>query len=100
MMSIVKQALAEKGDIRMQLREKNDIVLNVLDFAGQGAYYASHQTYIRQNAIYIIVFDVSRHLHKRNVMVPADERNPDLCDRSGTSFSCWNQKGKYHITYS
>ncbi|XP_056006947.1 probable serine/threonine-protein kinase roco6 [Ostrea edulis] len=89
LMSIVQQKLAENLDIGMQLRKKNDVVLNVLDFAGQGAYYASHQTYIRKNAIYVIVFDVSRDLDERKV-VPFG--------RPCSLFSCWTQKGKYHIT--
>lgn len=96
-MSNVEQKLADARDIRTQLRNENDVVLSVLDFAGQGVYYASHQTYMRKDAIYIVVFDVSRDLDEgkgnKDSMMFADDRTY-LCDRPHTSFSCWGQKGK------
>lgn len=101
LMSIVESKLAEARDIRLQLRNKTDVVLNVLDFAGQGAYYASHQTHMRKDAIYIIVFDVSRDLAGRRRdedYTESSDNKTYLCDRPDTSFSCWTQKGKYHVT--
>ncbi|XP_056007053.1 uncharacterized protein LOC125648776 isoform X2 [Ostrea edulis] len=99
MMSIVKSKLAEARDIRLQLRNKTDVVLNVLDFAGQGAYYASHQTHMRKDAIYIIVFDVSRDLAGRRRdedYTESSDNKTYLCDRPDTSFSCWTQKDYIH----
>jgi hypothetical protein len=97
--------LAKEEDIKTQLRNKEYTVLNILDFAGQGAYYASHQTYIRQDAIYIIVFNSSKNLDEKGKEEKEEEkfltRPPDsifhLCDRDKASFSYWTQKGKCHF---
>lgn len=88
-MSRVQQILTEEQHIERQLRNTDDVVLNALDFAGQGAYYASHQTYIRENAIYVLVFDASRELDQKKEVPP---------DGSWPLFSNWTQKGKYRIT--
>ncbi|XP_056007575.1 uncharacterized protein LOC125666226 isoform X2 [Ostrea edulis] len=99
LMPIVESKLAEGRNIGKQLRNKNDVVLNVLDFAGQGAYYASHQAHMRKNAIYIIVYDVSRDLAGRKEdedSTVSSDNTTYLCDRPDTPFSCWTQQDYIH----
>jgi GTPase SAR1 family protein len=95
LMLFLKQKKSEEQHIGRQLKKENDIVLDVLDFAGQGAYYATHQTYMRKDAIYIIVFDVSRDLDNAKYGEHAGESN--ICDRA---FSSWTQKGECILSYS
>ncbi|XP_062618758.1 uncharacterized protein LOC134280367 [Saccostrea cucullata] len=89
----IHRKLKEDESILAQLGNKNNIVLDVLDFAGQGAYYASHQTFIREDAIYIIVIDASRSVEEKcgeNKEIEV-AKNESL-DLSNTSFSNWCQK--------
>jgi GTPase SAR1 family protein len=93
LMSYLKQKKSEEGDIGRQLRKENSVVLDVLDFAGQGAYYATHQTYMRKDAIYIVVFDVSKGLN--TVKGGNDSEETTICDKA---FSSWTQRGKCHLS--
>jgi GTPase SAR1 family protein len=93
LMAYLNQKRSEEQDIGKQLKNENDIVLDVLDFAGQGAYYATHQTYIRKDAIYIVVFDVSRGLD--TAKDGKDSKSSNIFDKA---FSSWTQKGKCHFS--
>ncbi|XP_061191779.1 uncharacterized protein LOC133200032 [Saccostrea echinata] len=94
-----------KRNLKLRFGNKDDVVLDVLDFAGQGEYYASHQTYIRKDAIFILAIDTSKDFNQRkkhkereeNKSIPeAVNKNLFLCDRPGVAFTCWSPKDYFY----
>ncbi|XP_061170573.1 uncharacterized protein LOC133179912 [Saccostrea echinata] len=43
---------------------ENEISISMIDFAGQFAYYACHQIYMRSEAFYILVLDMSKDFYE------------------------------------
>ncbi|XP_062599299.1 uncharacterized protein LOC134260769 [Saccostrea cucullata] len=62
-------------------------LITLLDFAGQCAYYASHQIYLSPMAFYIFVVDMSKQIDKT-----ADE---ETCDQKDTIFEGWEYRDYY-----
>ena len=58
--SFLTEILKEKRD-----EEREDIILDVWDFAGQHLYYASHPFFFTRRAIYLLVHNLSKPLHSR-----------------------------------
>ncbi|XP_061170568.1 uncharacterized protein LOC133179908 [Saccostrea echinata] len=63
---------------------ENEISVSMIDFAGQFAYYACHQIYMRSEAFYILVTDMSKAFQDF-VCSETDE-----CE--GSIFSTWTYK--------
>ncbi|XP_062605626.1 uncharacterized protein LOC134267428 [Saccostrea cucullata] len=64
--------------------KENEISVSMIDFAGQFAYYACHQIYMRSEAFYVLVLDMSK-----------DFENFVCCERDecrGSIFSTWTYK--------
>ncbi|XP_062587797.1 uncharacterized protein LOC134249459, partial [Saccostrea cucullata] len=95
----------EERKLKLRFGNKDDVVLDVLDFAGQGEYYASHQTYIRKDAIFILLVDTSKDVNKRteqqerkgNLSIQKTvDKKIFLCDRPGVAFHCWSPKDYFY----
>ncbi|XP_062592845.1 uncharacterized protein LOC134254339 isoform X2 [Saccostrea cucullata] len=43
---------------------ENETSVSIIDFAGQFAYYACHQIYMRSEAFYVLVLDMTKAFHK------------------------------------
>ncbi|KAK3736701.1 hypothetical protein QZH41_007453 [Actinostola sp. cb2023] len=39
-----------------------EVIVSIWDFAGQQPYYASHQVFMSQKAVYVLVYDISKDL--------------------------------------
>ena len=58
-----KRTAATDGiDIHSWKPPNSDIVLSIWDFAGQELYYSTHQFFLSKNAVFCLVFDVSKAL--------------------------------------
>ncbi|XP_062588803.1 probable serine/threonine-protein kinase roco5 [Saccostrea cucullata] len=64
--------------------QENETSVSMFDFAGQFAYYACHQIYIRSEAFYILVMDMSKAFK--------DVVNSESEARPGSIFSKWTYK--------
>ncbi|XP_062593255.1 uncharacterized protein LOC134254740, partial [Saccostrea cucullata] len=64
--------------------KENEISVTMIDFAGQFAYYACHQIYMRSEAFYVLVLDMSKDFEN---FVCSDR---DECQ--GSIFSTWTYK--------
>ncbi|XP_062588428.1 uncharacterized protein LOC134250093 isoform X2 [Saccostrea cucullata] len=65
--------------------QENEISVSMIDFAGQFAYYACHQIYMRSSAFYILVMDMSKSFEE---VVFGEEEE----DKKGSVFSTWKYK--------
>ena len=54
--------LHHKIETSFGMNQHDAIPVPVLDFAGQIVYFATHQTFITSNGIYVIAFDGSKSL--------------------------------------
>ncbi|XP_062583390.1 uncharacterized protein LOC134245145, partial [Saccostrea cucullata] len=63
---------------------ENETSVSMIDFAGQFAYYACHQIYMRSETFYILVLDMSKAFD--------DMIDSELDDREGSVFSTWSCK--------
>lgn len=66
------------------VNEDNLMMLSLLDFAGQSAYYACHHIFFSPRAFYILVVDMSKDLKSHA------ER---ACDKDGLIYSDWTYAG-------
>ncbi|XP_061170565.1 uncharacterized protein LOC133179905 [Saccostrea echinata] len=64
--------------------KENETSVSMIDFAGQFAYYACHQIYMRSEAFYILVMDMSKAFQ--------DAVNSETNERQGSIFSTWTYK--------
>ncbi|XP_062613119.1 probable serine/threonine-protein kinase pats1 [Saccostrea cucullata] len=71
------QSFSLKVCSKDSIKEKK-LLLNVLDFGGQCAYYACHQVYLQQRAFFLQVVDISKPLEEKV--------DPFLCNQDGTMF--------------
>lgn len=70
------------------VKEENLMMLSLLDFAGQSAYYACHHIFFSPRVFFILVVDVSKDLDK----TPAQACNePDLI------YSSWTYAGTKNV---
>ena len=49
---------------------EDHVEVRILDFAGQYEFYATHQTFLNKNAIYLLVLDMSKDL--KGILTPDD----------------------------
>ncbi|XP_062611607.1 uncharacterized protein LOC134273332 isoform X2 [Saccostrea cucullata] len=72
-------------DLNDILDEKeNETSVSMLDFAGQFAYYACHQIYMRSEAFYTLVLDMTKGFEE----IVSSEKD----ERKGSVFSTWTYK--------
>lgn len=70
------------------VKEENLMMLSLLDFAGQSAYYACHHIFFSPRVFFILVVDMSKDLDK----TPAQACNePDLI------YSSWTYAGTKNV---
>lgn len=70
------------------VKEENLMMLSLLDFAGQSAYYACHHIFFSPRVFFILVVDMSKDLDK----TPAQACNePDLI------YSTWTYAGTKNV---
>jgi len=58
-----RKAATDGIDIHCWKPPNSDVALSIWDFAGQQLYYATHQYFLSENAMYCVVFDASRPLY-------------------------------------
>ena len=63
-----------RGDISNINKEQSIVIMDIWDFAGQHLYYASHPVFFSLEAIYVLVYNLSKSLN--------DTAQP--CARQGT----------------
>ncbi|XP_062592577.1 uncharacterized protein LOC134254020 [Saccostrea cucullata] len=72
-------------DLKDILDEReNETSVSLVDFAGQFAYYACHQIYMRSEAFYTLVLDMTKEFED----VVSNEKD----ERKGSVFSTWTNK--------
>ncbi|XP_053386594.1 uncharacterized protein LOC123538917 isoform X3 [Mercenaria mercenaria] len=64
----------EQSQISTDDRDANTADLSVWDFAGQYAFYATHQVFLSRRAVYLLVTDMSKHIED---IVQDDDCFPD-----------------------
>ncbi|XP_062576885.1 uncharacterized protein LOC134238785, partial [Saccostrea cucullata] len=64
--------------------QENEISVSMIDFAGQFAYYACHQIYMRSSAFYILVMDMTKNFEE-DVIGEEEEQK-------GSVFTTWKYK--------
>ncbi|XP_062584881.1 uncharacterized protein LOC134246510 [Saccostrea cucullata] len=74
-----------QNDMReILVAKENETSVSMIDFAGQFAYYACHQIYMRSETFYILVLDMSKSFN--------DVIGSELDDREGSIYSTWTCK--------
>lgn len=82
-----KDTDSSSGSLRRNA-EENLMMLSLLDFAGQSAYYACHNIFFSPRVFFILVVDMSKDLDK----TPAQACNePDLI------YSSWTYAGTKNV---
>jgi GTPase SAR1 family protein len=59
----VRKAATDGIDVHTWRPANSDIAVSIWDFAGQQLYYATHQYFLSENAVYCVVFDACKPLH-------------------------------------
>ena len=73
-------------DLLTDASKEGKLLLSILDFGGQCAYYACHQVYLSRRAFYLLVLNMAKRF---------DEKvDPSLCEQEGTMFTDWTYGGK------
>lgn len=70
------------------VNEENLMMLSLLDFAGQSAYYACHHIFFSPRAFYILVVDMSKDL---------DDLATQACKDNDLIYSNWTYAGTFNI---
>lgn len=70
------------------VKEENVMMLSLLDFAGQSAYYACHHIFFSPRVFFILVVDMSKDLDKTPTQACTE---PDLV------YSCWTYAGTNNV---
>lgn len=66
------------------VNEENLMMLSLLDFAGQSAYYACHHIFFSPRVFFILVVDMSKDL---------DKTPPQACNEPDLIYSSWTYAG-------
>jgi GTPase SAR1 family protein len=61
------------------------LIANIWDFGGQFIYYATHQIFHSRDAIYLLVFDLTKYLRESI----NDEEFPDTNSSMGDCLKFW-----------
>ncbi|XP_062587458.1 uncharacterized protein LOC134249123 isoform X2 [Saccostrea cucullata] len=69
---------------------ENEISVSIMDFAGQFAYYACHQIYMRSEAFYVLVMDMSKAFH--DVINSTTDQHQER-----SIFNTWSYKDYLHF---
>ncbi|XP_061164369.1 uncharacterized protein LOC133173403 isoform X2 [Saccostrea echinata] len=84
-----KEGRANSKPLAIDLKDilderENETSVSMIDFAGQFAYYACHQIYMRSEAFYTLVLDMTKGFED----VVSSEKD----ERKGSVFSTWTYK--------
>lgn len=70
------------------VNEENLMMLSLLDFAGQSAYYACHHIFFSPRAVYILVVDMSKNLN---------DLAKHACTETDLIYSHWTNAGTSNV---
>ena len=69
----------------LEINENEDEIHSILwDFGGQAVYYATHPLFLTTRAIYLLVYNLSRHPDKK--FAPQEKRGFLKCERSNMDY--------------